>query len=324
MRGELHKITKHGLPEGQAVIPIYYLSVTLLIHSNLNSLDFICWTTVVPKWTKPISVISLGILGFVLVLICQCCHISVFINEVTRLKTKYENTSVFFIATTQKNNKLVKAFSVVPSLRFILFQMELESVNNNSANQINDSKRNYRGIWVTHSSNHIWVPLKWHFMFLQIELDTISSCTLAGIKYWTTSREATSPTCPQTHFIDEHETVYVGSTIVHASLLRWVNFTWKINHNYSKHECSSFSDLVSLTSPGAHEISSGLPLRFIECKNQTGKRFFFFSWLQSQQHTVMDCEPGKQLQDRNTSTGPSPWSCTGSRWGLLQFSTELL
>lgn len=107
-----------------------------------------------------------------------------YIDEVTRLKTKYEETSAFLSATAQKKtNKLLKALTVVTSLRFILFYMELESVNNNSAYQINDIERNYRGIWVIHSSNHIRVPLKGYFIILQIELDTISSCTLAGIKY---------------------------------------------------------------------------------------------------------------------------------------------
>lgn len=145
------------------------------------------------------------------------------IYEVTRLKTSYEETSAFLNATAQKKNKLLKALTVVTFLKFIFFYMELESVNNNSEYQINDIERNYRGIWVAHSSNHLWVPLKWHFTFLQIELDTISYCRLAGIKFWTSSRETTFTTCPPNHFIDEHETIYVCSTIaVHLYWDEWI------------------------------------------------------------------------------------------------------
>lgn len=78
------------------------------------------------------------------------------IYEVTRPKTRYEEISAFLNATAQKKtNKLLKALTVVTLLRSILFYMELESVNNNSAYHINDIERNYRGIWVADSSNHI-------------------------------------------------------------------------------------------------------------------------------------------------------------------------
>lgn len=54
------------------------------------------------------------------------------------LKTRYKETSAFLSATAQRKTKLLKALTVATFLRFSLFCMELESVNNNSEYQIND------------------------------------------------------------------------------------------------------------------------------------------------------------------------------------------